>query len=142
MKTKINEVPLVGPRGRKELLAKINELEKKVAELESNQPETHKLTITGLLPSGTIQECLSVLKLDGSPISDVSELYVLTPKDIVEFINDGVTTSYTISSLLIQPDNMVSISGGLSYTDQEILDLFVIFFGIGDDSGIVNVYIM
>ncbi|MBQ4276154.1 MAG: hypothetical protein II717_06480, partial [Lachnospiraceae bacterium] len=28
MKTKINEIPLVGPRGRKELLKRIEELEK------------------------------------------------------------------------------------------------------------------
>lgn len=36
MKTKINEIPLVGPRGRKELLDKISELEKKVLELEQS----------------------------------------------------------------------------------------------------------
>lgn len=32
MKTKVNEVPLVGPRGRKELLKRINELEAQVAQ--------------------------------------------------------------------------------------------------------------
>lgn len=31
MKTKVNEVPLVGPKGRKELLKRINELEAQVA---------------------------------------------------------------------------------------------------------------
>ena len=31
MKTKVNEVPLVGPRGRKELLNRINELEARIA---------------------------------------------------------------------------------------------------------------
>lgn len=35
MKTKVNKVPLVGPKGRKELLYKIDELEKKVAALEN-----------------------------------------------------------------------------------------------------------
>lgn len=30
MKTKTNKVPLVGPRGRRELLDKINELEEKL----------------------------------------------------------------------------------------------------------------
>ena len=30
MKTKTNKVPLVGPRGRKELLKKINELEEHI----------------------------------------------------------------------------------------------------------------
>lgn len=34
MKTKVNEVPLVGPRGRKELLDRINELEDKIIALE------------------------------------------------------------------------------------------------------------
>lgn len=33
MKTKTNKVPLVGPKGRRELLDKIEELEKKVVEL-------------------------------------------------------------------------------------------------------------
>lgn len=32
MKTKVNEVPLVGPKGRKELLRRINELEAQVAQ--------------------------------------------------------------------------------------------------------------
>lgn len=36
MKTKVNEIPLVGPKGRKELLYKIGELEKKVAAFENN----------------------------------------------------------------------------------------------------------
>lgn len=30
MKTKVNEIPLVGPKGRKELLKKVNELEKRI----------------------------------------------------------------------------------------------------------------
>ena len=32
MKTKVNEIPLVGPKGRKELLNRINELEAQIAQ--------------------------------------------------------------------------------------------------------------
>lgn len=41
MKTKVNEVTLVGPRGRKELLNRINELEEKVLELEQSSSGNH-----------------------------------------------------------------------------------------------------
>ena len=37
MKTNINKIPLVGPRGRREILDKINELEKKIKELENKE---------------------------------------------------------------------------------------------------------
>lgn len=39
MKTKVNEVPLVGPKGRKELLRRINELEAQVAQQDYIQIE-------------------------------------------------------------------------------------------------------
>ena len=45
MKTKVNKVPLVGPRGRRELLDRIEELEKKVSELESEADNIKILTI-------------------------------------------------------------------------------------------------
>lgn len=40
MKTKVNEVPLVGPKGRKELLKRINELEAQVAQQDHLYIET------------------------------------------------------------------------------------------------------
>lgn len=80
MKTKTNKVPLVGPRGRRELLDRIEELENKVAELASNQPEKHVLEILSVSDgSETIEETLARIKLDGRGMTteDLNKLGVL-----------------------------------------------------------------
>lgn len=44
MKTKVNKVPLVGSRGRRELLDRIEELEKRVIELEQSSSGNHAVS--------------------------------------------------------------------------------------------------
>ena len=53
MKTKVNEVPLTGPRGRKELLKRINELEAQVAQQDHLYIEVSEL---GMDEIGSIVE--------------------------------------------------------------------------------------
>lgn len=80
MKTKVNEVPLVGPRGRRELLNRIEELEKKVAELASASSEKHVLEILSVTEEHeTARELLARMKLDGRSIrtEDFPKLDVL-----------------------------------------------------------------
>lgn len=64
MKIKTNRVPLVGPRGRRELLDKIEELEKKAAELtQSGQKPV--LEIETHAEDKTVETVLSLLKING-----------------------------------------------------------------------------
>lgn len=44
MKTKINQIPLVGPKGRRELLNRINELEREVLKLEQSSSGNHTVS--------------------------------------------------------------------------------------------------
>lgn len=71
MKTKVNEVPLVGPRGRRELLDRIVELEKKIIELESApKNESHLLEILSTSDGAESESAaLSRLKLDGKAVT-------------------------------------------------------------------------
>lgn len=65
MKTKVNEVPLVGPRGRKELLDKINELEEKISKIEKEVPKQHVINILSPNTYHNIEDALSALRIDG-----------------------------------------------------------------------------
>ena len=82
MKTKTNKVPLVGPRGRRELLDRIGELEKKVIELaQAGAPKT-VVEMVGSVEDGTLEEALAALTIDGEPAT-VEKLLSL---DISQFV--------------------------------------------------------
>lgn len=94
MKTKTNKVPLVGPRGRRELLDRIDELEKKIAELASNQPETHVLEILSFSESDeSIEDTLARMKLDGRDIGieDFNELGVFNTYILFNGVEYAIT---------------------------------------------------
>ena len=74
MKTKVNEVPLVGPKGRKELLKRINELEAQVAQQDylrikiqsaEQLSEQEAATIKKLVDNGTVYDALIEYGADG-----------------------------------------------------------------------------
>ena len=91
MKTKVNEIPLVGPKGRRELLNKVNELEKKVLELEQDasssdsESEPAELTTDDILNVLTPDDILDAVAQkeyltfeavgDSTPVYFVAETY-------------------------------------------------------------------
>lgn len=83
MKTKVNKVPLVGPRGRRELLDKIEELEKKVSELENGSDQNEDA------------KTLVIPNFDGTPISeDTDEEFCAKVGITTQQINDLRSRKY------------------------------------------------
>jgi hypothetical protein len=68
MKTKINEVPLVGPRGRRELLDRINELEEKIEEMSDSGEKIKPIILTELPAS---EETIETLASKGLTIDEI-----------------------------------------------------------------------
>lgn len=89
MKTKTNKVPLVGPKGRKELLDRIEELEKKVIELENGGSST--------------QDSLEMYWPESNTISADSKQEFINALDITEEILDKIL-SKKIKSIVLKRD--------------------------------------
>ena len=117
MKTKANKVPLVGPKGRRELLDRIEELEKKVIELESApKNESHLLEIlstsNGDVPEST---ALSLLKLDGKAVT-YNDLKSINMCNTIAY-NEGLDTYMAIQNIVTNDsDRFIHILGG-AYVD-------------------------
>ena len=135
MKTKTNKVPLVGPRGRRELLDRIEELEKKVIELATTQPETHVLEILSVTEEHeTGQELLARMKLDGQSMraEDFNKLDILN----TYLVFNG--TKYAITQFLNADGTRVYICAGFASPIQDTEATLVVQF---DDSDSLDSYI-
>lgn len=117
MKTKVNEIPLVGPKGRKELLYKIGELEKKVAAFENNpKSESHLLRILSTSDNSESESAaLSRLELDGKAAT-INDLMSIDIRNTIVY-SEGLGVYMTIQSFSSDAAiNGVTFDGG-SYVD-------------------------
>lgn len=135
MKTKVNKVPLVGPRGRRELLDRIEELEKKVIELEQessgnstvswefniirNEPYTtwESVNMTQEIYDAIINETIDLMNIkwyysDGSTGDVAIPSSTLThDSDGVIYVRSGFSGAYCSKALVfnINPDGTVRL---------------------------------
>ena len=99
MKTKVNKVPLVGPRGRRELLDRIEELEEKIKELENATPEPDPNAVKPIVLTGQLTtEMTTQAELDeiGLTVDEVlaafqgKRTFVIVPDSTASFAISGV----------------------------------------------------
>lgn len=88
MKTKVNEIPLVGPKGRKELIESINSLKEKIKELSSsmvqadfNQEDSTKIDYIKNKPAPTTAD-------------DILDLLAQKEYFTIEALNDSTTVKF------------------------------------------------
>lgn len=114
MKTKTNEIPLSGPRGRKDLIEQVNKLEKKVKELEGEQIKEDVIEIVG--NNGAITWG------DDLPVEGVLNQLLLngirpTREDILNLKNSKLCVAkmgeVVLSRTMYQPINYVAVPGCL-----------------------------
>lgn len=119
MKTKTNKVPLVGPKGRKELLDRIEELEKKVTELTNAGVTKSVVEMIDSVKDGTLEEALAALTIDGEPAT-YEKIHAL---EIGQFIIQrerlGQTEFYE-PTFIERGNSFVKIAGGYVITSDDV----------------------
>ena len=134
MKTKVNEIPLVGPKGRKGLIDRINDLNARLEAVESKKAEKHILSIVDWANDDNVEDTLACLRLDGNAIT-LDDLKNLDMNNTLVF-NDSY--GYFLPTTWYHNENMVSIGGGI--WSNTLGATFYIYINNADDLGKVQIY--
>ena len=111
MKTKVNEVPLVGPRGRRELLERINELEEKIEEMSGSGEEIKPIILTELPTRG---DTIETLASKGLTIDEIRAAAEGNRTAVVYKEHEG-TVRYYITEAMVSNDE---IKFAFEYTER------------------------